>query len=601
MSRSGVKSLPERLSAAGAAFLAAWRDGALPPDQIGPGPQQELLQAAVNNLPVGLVMFDAGKRLIICNDLYRAMYRLPREVTQPGAHLRQLLEHRLSTDNIEGADRETYIARIMEIVSTKERTLREAELSDGHIVSIIHQPMNGGGWIATHEDITERRLAAQRIHHMARHDALTDLPNRSLFREQVEDALKRVPRDEQVAVHCLDLDGFKSVNDALGHPVGDALLKQVADRLRACVREQDSVARLGGDEFAVAQVGVAQPEGATVLAQRMIEALSAPFDIDGHQVIIGASVGIAIAPMDGDAADQLLKNGDMALYRSKNDGRGTYRFFEQEMDSRMQARRALELDLRRALLHGQFELHYQPVVNLTTLQVTGMEALLRWQHPERGTVPPAEFIPLAEEIGLIIPLGEWILRQACTDAATWDHDIKVAVNISPAQFRNKKLLEAVMTALALSKLPAHRLELEITEGVLLVDTEATLALLHQLRALGVGIAMDDFGTGYSSLSYLRRFPFDKIKIDSSFIRSISDDASSFAIIRAVTGLSTSLGMVTTAEGVETTEQLDRVRAEGCTEVQGFLFSAARPAAEVADLIRTLAKRAERSVKAIDAA
>jgi diguanylate cyclase (GGDEF)-like protein len=601
MSRSGAKRFKERLSAAVMAFRAAGRDAVLTSDKIGPGPQQELLQAAVNNLPVGLVMFDAGKRLIICNDLYREMYRLPREVTQPGAHLRELLEHRLRTDNIEGADRETYIARIMAIVSTKERMLREAELSDGHIVSIIHQPMDGGGWIATHEDITERRLAAQRIHHMARHDALTDLPNRSLFREKIEDALKRVPRDEQVAVHCLDLDGFKSVNDALGHPVGDALLKQVADRLRAALREQDCVARLGGDEFAIVQVGAAQPEGATVLAQRMIEALTAPFEIDGHQVIIGASVGIAIAPMDGDVADQLLKNGDMALYRSKTDGRGTYRFFEQAMDSRMQARRALELDLRRALLHNQFELHYQPVVNLTTLQVTGMEALLRWQHPERGTVPPGEFIPLAEEIGLIVPLGEWILRQACSDAATWDRDIKVAVNISPAQFRSKKLLEAVMTALALSKLPADRLELEVTEGVLLVDTEATLSLLHQLRALGVGIAMDDFGTGYSSLSYLRRFPFDKIKIDSSFIRTISDDASSFAIIRAVTGLSNSLGMVTTAEGVETTEQLDRVRAEGCTEVQGFLFSAARPAAEVAELVRSLAKRAQSSVKAIDAA
>jgi diguanylate cyclase (GGDEF)-like protein len=609
MSGPGVKSLRERLAAAAAALRAARGDAAPMPDRATPPSEQQLLQAAVSNLPVGLVMFDAGKRLIICNDLYRQMYQLPLEITQPGVHLRQLLEHRLTTDNIEGSDRESYIARIMEIVSTKVRTLREAELSDGHTVSIIHQPMDGGGWIATHEDITERRLAAQRIHHMARHDALTDLPNRSLFREKIEDALKRVPRDEQVAVHCLDLDGFKSVNDALGHPVGDALLRQVAARLRDTVREQDCVARLGGDEFAVVQVGVAQPEGATVLAQRMIEALTAPFDIDGHQVMIGTSIGLAIAPMDGDDADQLLKNGDMALYRAKTDGRGTYRFFEQEMDCRMQARRALELDLRRALLHGQFELHYQPVVNLTTLQVTGMEALLRWQHPERGTVSPAEFIPLAEEIGLIVPLGEWILRRACLDAAAWDPHIKVAVNISPAQFRKKKLLEAVITALAVSKLPAHRLELEITEGVLLVDTDATLALLHQLRALGVGIAMDDFGTGYSSLSYLRRFPFDKIKIDSSFIRSISDEASSFAIIRAVTGLSTSLGMVTTAEGVETAEQLDRVRAEGCTEVQGFLFSAARPAAEIADLIRTLASRAQESgeasakasAKAIDAA
>jgi diguanylate cyclase (GGDEF)-like protein len=516
------------------------------------------------------------------------MYRLPIELTQPGIHLRKLLEHRLRTDNIEGVDHETYISRIMEIVSTKERTLREAELSDGHIVSIIHQPMVGGGWIATHEDITERRRAAQRIHHMARHDALTDLPNRSLFREHVEEALKRLARAEQTAVHCLDLDGFKSVNDTLGHHVGDTLLKEVAGRLRAAVREVDSVARLGGDEFAVVQVGAMQPEGATFLAQRIIEALTAPFQVDGHQVVIGTSIGIAIAPTDGDSADTLLKNGDMALYRAKKDGRGTCRFFEQEMDSRMQTRRALKLDLRRALLHSEFDLYYQPVVNLATLEVTGMEALLRWKHPERGIVTPAEFIPLAEEIGLIIPLGEWILRKACSDAVTWDHDIKVAVNISPAQFRGAKLLEAVITALAVSKLPPSRLELEVTEGVLLVDTDATLSLLHQLRALGVGIAMDDFGTGYSSLSYLRQFPFNKIKIDSSFIRGSSDEASSLAIIRAVTGLSASLGMVTTAEGVETNEQLDRVRAEGCTEVQGFLFSAARPAAEVSVLIKTLA-------------
>jgi diguanylate cyclase (GGDEF)-like protein len=582
----------ERFAAAATAFVAAWRDIIPAAEQTIGTSHAALLQAAVSNMPVGLVMFDAGARLIICNNLYRDMYRLPAELTQPGTHLRQLLEHRLRTDNIEGVDHETYIARIMEIVATKERTLREAELSDGHIVSIIHQPMAGGGWIATHEDVTERRRAAQRIHHMARHDALTDLPNRSSFREHVEEALKRLSRDEQVAIHCLDLDGFKSVNDTLGHHVGDALLKDVAGRLRTVVREVDSVARLGGDEFAVVQVGAVQPEGATVLAQRMIEALTAPFEVDGHQVVIGTSIGLAIAPTDGAAAEALLKNGDMALYRAKKDGRGTYRFFEQEMDSRMQARRALELDLRRALLHSEFDLHYQPVVNLATLQVTGMEALLRWHHPERGTVSPAEFIPLAEEIGLIIPLGEWILRKACSDAATWHHDIKVAVNISPAQFRGTKLLEAVITALAVSRLPPSRLELEVTEGVLLVDTEATLALLHQLRALGVGIAMDDFGTGYSSLSYLRQFPFNKIKIDSSFIRGSTDEASSLAIIRAVTGLSASLGMVTTAEGVETNEQLDRVRAEGCTEVQGFLFSAARPAAEVAELIETLAQRAK---------
>jgi diguanylate cyclase (GGDEF)-like protein len=420
---------------------------------------------------------------------------------------------------------------------------------------------------------------------MARHDALTDLPNRVQFREQIEDSLKRVRRGERVAVLCLDLDHFKAVNDTLGHPVGDALLQSVADRLRLSMRELDRIARLGGDEFAIVEVGSPQPEGATALARRVIEALSEPYDIEGHHVVTGISIGVAVAPTDGVDADQLLKNADIALYRAKSDGRGTYRFFEPEMDARMQARRALELDLRQALVKDEFALFYQPIVNVGSNTITGCEALLRWPHPRRGMVMPADFIPLAEEIGLIVPIGEWVLRRACRDAAAWPDGTKVAVNLSPAQFRSKNLLAAVTDALAASGLAPHRLEIEITEGVLLVDQNSTLALLHELRHLGVTIAMDDFGTGYSSLSYLRSFPFDRIKIDGSFIHAISDEESSLAIIRAVTGLSASLGIETTAEGVETDRQLEHIRAEGCTDVQGFLFSDARPANEVRELLR----------------
>ncbi len=350
------------------------------------------------------------------------------------------------------------------------------------------------------------------------------------------------------------------------------------------------VARFGGDEFAVVQVGQEQPAAARTLAQRIIDELNKPFLITEHQISIGASVGIALAPNDGRKAEELLRNADMALYRSKADGRGVYRFFEQEMDARMQARRRLELDLRRALIEGEFCLYYQPLVDAKSDDPTGFEALLRWQHPERGMVSPAEFIPLAEEIQLIVPLGEWVLRQACADAATWPGELGVAVNLSPVQFRSKNLINVVARALGDAGLAPQRLELEITEGVLLANDSQTLAMLHALRELGVKIAMDDFGTGYSSLGYLQSFPFDKIKIDASFIRRLSEDASSKAIVRAVTGLGKSLGIATTAEGVETSDQLSWARAEGCTEVQGFLYSEPRPASELKQVLRRLAAR-----------
>ena len=542
--------------------------------------QNRRFDAALSHMAQGLCMFDPEGRLIVCNRRYAELYRLPPELTAPGTSIGTILDHRLTVGT---GPRDLPAYRDEQLTSAFQGrpSLYRLELQDGRTMQICHEPLAGGGWVATIEDITEAIRAEARIEHMARHDALTGLANRVLFREEMEKALIRVARGETIAVLCLDLDHFKSVNDTLGHPIGDRLLEAVTERLLACVRDTDTVARLGGDEFAILQAGIEKPEAAAWLARRLIERIGEPYDIDGHQVVVGTSVGIALAPSDGDNADQLLKNADMALYRAKSDGRRAYRFFEPEMDVRLQARRALELDLRKALADRQFELFYQPLVDLRTEAVSGCEALLRWNHPERGLVSPAEFIPLAEEIGLIVPLGEWVLREACREAAAWPEPMKVAVNLSPAQFKSRNLVQAVVRALAASRLAASRLELEITETVLLLENEATVATLHQLRGFGVRISMDDFGTGYSSLSYLRSFPFDKIKIDRSFVRDLSDKQDCAAIIRAVVGLGTSLGMTTTAEGVETIEQLEQVRAEGCTEVQGYLFSPPRRACDLA--------------------
>ncbi|PVM93922.1 putative bifunctional diguanylate cyclase/phosphodiesterase [Caulobacter endophyticus] len=435
------------------------------------------------------------------------------------------------------------------------------------------------------EDIAERKRAEAQIARLAHYDPLTELPNRLLFHKDLSDALARAARREDlVAVHCVDLDRFKVVNDTLGHPVGDALLKAAAERLRACVRDGDTVARLGGDEFAVVQMGLSDLSGATRLAARIVEALEAPFDLLGHQVVIGGSVGVTVSPDDGHDCDELLKKADMALYRAKADGKGTFHFFERAMDEQLQARRALELDLRKALAEGQFELFYQPLFDLEADRVTGCEALLRWFHPERGMVSPGEFIPLAEEIGLIGALGDWVLRAACDEAARWPQHVRLAVNLSPAQFRDRRLAATVVQALAASGLPAERLELEITESVLLQDSASNMAILHDLKALGVRISMDDFGTGYSSLSYLRSFPFDKIKIDQTFVRDILDDADALAIIKAVLDLGASLGITTTAEGVESEEQLHELRRQGCGEIQGYFISRPKPAVEIAALL-----------------
>ena len=431
-----------------------------------------------------------------------------------------------------------------------------------------------------------RRLASK-IEHLAHHDALTDLPNRVLFREKLEQALRYARRGRLLALHFLDLDQFKAVNDTLGHHIGDRLLQAVAERLLDGLRETDAVARLGGDEFAILQTAIESPLDAIGFAERVIEMFAKPFEVAEHQIIVGVSIGIAFAPQDGLEADQLLKCADLALYRSKSDGRGIFRLFHAEMDARMQARRVLELDLHQALRADQFELFYQPLIDLRTRQVAGFEALLRWRHPTRGLVSPDQFIPLAEETGMIVPIGEWVLRQACAAAANWPGGLKVAVNLSAVQFKSHNLVAATVAALREFGLPADRLELEITETVMLHDTDATLATLHQFQEMGIQIAMDDFGTGYSSLSYLRRFPFDRIKIDQSFVRELGKRPDCMAIVRAVATLGSDLGMAITAEGVETRQQLETLERAGCTEIQGYLFSRPIPGGQVIDLLRTM--------------
>ncbi len=434
-------------------------------------------------------------------------------------------------------------------------------------------------------DVTTKRQAEARIAHMAHHDALTGLPNRVLFHDRLDETLMRVRRHrEMLAVLYLDLDQFKNVNDGLGHPAGDKLLVAAADRLRACLRDSDMVARFGGDEFAVLQIGLAGPHEAAILAERIVTLLSEPYDIDGQQVVIGASAGIALAPADGETAEQLLGNADMALYQAKGDGRRTFCFFQPSMGASLRAHQLLGLDLRKALAAGEFEVYYQPLVTLETGVISGFEALLRWHHPLRGMVAPARFIPLAEESGLIVPVGEWVLRQACAEAAAWPGDLKVAVNLSPAQFKKGNLPQVVVAALACTGLPAARLELEITESIFLAESKTNLTTLRRLRALGVGISMDDFGTGYSGLSYLRAFPFDKIKIDRSFISELGESADCMAIIRAITNLGSNLGIPTLAEGVETKKQFAWLREAGCTEMQGYLFSRPVPASEIAGLL-----------------
>jgi diguanylate cyclase (GGDEF)-like protein len=540
---------------------------------------------ALDNMVQGLTMWDSDNRLIVASRVYRQMYQLPEALVRPGTSLRAILEHLLASGIVMPRDPLQFI---------EERAQRGdghtpliTEMGDGRVISVTRSPMTNGGYVATHEDITERLRADAQIVHMAHHDALTNLPNRVLLRVEMEKALaKACGRGERFVLMMLDIDRFKSINDALGHPAGDALLREVSGRLSRTVRAGDTVARLGGDEFAILLVGGLGIPEAETMARRIIAAISEPCVVGGQSITVSTSIGIVTAPDDGTDLDHLFRNADIALYRAKGEGRGTFRSFDRSMDREVQARHTLELELGAAFAKDEFELHYQPQVDLATGEVTGFEALLRWRHPERGLISPAVFVPIAEEIGLIEPLGEWVIRKACQDARGWPDSVKVAVNLSPEQFHAAAKLRAIVVdALATSGLPARRLELEITESVLLADDAATLRTLHDLRALGLSVSLDDFGTGYSSLSYLRKFPFDKIKIDQSFVRELSTRSDCVAIVRAVAGLARTLGMTTVAEGVETQLQRRQLMAEGCTEAQGYLFSPPMPNAGVVALLK----------------
>ena len=542
--------------------------------------------AALSNMSQGLCLYDAHNRLKVVNRRFCEIYGLPVDRIHAGLGLPEVLALQIAAGCHPGRTITQLLAEQIGFASQGQSGDYHQELRGGRVVAIAHRPMADGGWVATYEDITERRQSEERIAFMARHDALTGLPNRILFGEQVEEAIAAAGREGGFAVLSLDLDRFKGVNDTLGHQVGDELLCAVSLRLENCLREADIVARLGGDEFVILQRRVERPETAALLARRLIEQLSVPYDISGNRISIGASIGISLAPGDGLGVDKLLKSADVALYRAKDEGRGAWRFFEAEMDSRLQARRTLELDLRDALERDEFEIFYQPLIDLKLDRVSGFEALLRWRHPTRGLVSPAEFIPLAEELGLIVPIGAWVLRRACLQARDWPAHVTLAVNVSAMQFKGSALIETVQEALIGAALPARRLELEITESVMLADGVATLAILHGLKGLGIRIAMDDFGTGYSSLSYLRSFPFDKIKIDQSFVRDLREEGSG-PIVRAIRTLADCLSMRTTAEGVETYDQLKWLRDEGCHEVQGYYFSRPVPAAETAGLVERL--------------
>jgi diguanylate cyclase (GGDEF)-like protein/PAS domain S-box-containing protein len=680
--------------------------------------QKHQVDTALNNMTQGLVLYDASARIVTFNQRYIDMYNLSTDVVKPGLHYYDLIQHRKDTGSYDG-DVRAFCDPIMRNISQGKANSTIMETPDGGAYLVINKPLAAGGWVATIEDITERRKleqerdrnhaflreiidhiptqitvkdaldrryvlansvaeeqfglpreqivgktpfdlfkkplaeriiadddralqspealfidehrwesrthgpryitsrrlairdkageprylinvvedvterrqANEKIAHLAHYDALTDLPNRVLFREQIERELVRAKEGEQFALLYIDIDEFKGINDSLGHHVGDELLKTVASRIRDCIKPDDLIARLGGDEFAVIQTAVGSSAEVEDFVTRVYEAIRRPCECLGHQLSTDASIGIAMAPRDGTDLDQLIKNADLAMYAAKSSGRRVHRFFESAMDASAKARLTMEQDLRQALADGGFEIHYQPLVGLTNGEVTACEALLRWRHPERGMVSPAEFIPIAEDTGLINELGDWVLRTACAEAATWPDDIRLAVNVSPVQLKCQTLALRIAGALATSGLKPSRLELEITEAVLIRDDEAALAILHQLRAIGVRIALDDFGTGYSSLSYLKRFPFDKIKIDRCFVSDVTEADGSSSIVQAVVNIAGALSMTTVAEGVETEAQRTLLRKLGCTEMQGYLFSAAKPGAEVKKLFGAARKAA----------
>jgi diguanylate cyclase (GGDEF)-like protein len=537
--------------------------------------QNARFDAALEAMSLGLCLLDSEQRLIVCNRRFRAILGLSAEIAAPGTPIMDLVDPDLLLDGeADGlpAGNEGDIALLNNHIHT---------LPNGTVLMVSREAMAEGGWVCTFEDVTERHRAQNRVVHMAHHDTLTGMPNRLLFWEKIGQAVRGLDtRKQNFAVLYLDLDRFKEVNDTLGHPIGDALLRQVAGRLRSTASERDIVARLGGDEFALLHYcRDSTTDSSCELAQQIIAAIERPYRIEDNDIVISTSIGIAVAPTHGSDTDHLMKNADLALYSAKGEGPGTFRFFSPQMEKALQNRRHLEMDLRSGIKLGQFELYYQPQVQLDTGLIVAGEALMRWRHPEHGMMSPGTFIQLAEETGAIEMIGEWALQQACRDALRWPDHIRVSVNLSPVQFRKAGLVDIVKAVLATSELDPRRLELEITESVLLQNNAVNLEALHQLRALGLTIALDDFGTGYSSLSYLQRFPFDKLKIDQSFVRELESRQNSLSIVQSIATLGRNLKMLTTAEGVETQEQLDIITSAGCTEAQGYYFGKPMPEAE----------------------
>ncbi len=542
---------------------------------------------ALDNISVGISFFDAEYRLLLHNRRYAQIYGLTPGQVRTGMTLARIMALRARVGAVPNMAPDDYVAWTQAEGRRNSGAGSVIELKNGRVLLVRFRSLPDGGVVSTHEDITERRMAEMRIAYMAHHDAMTGLPNRVLLRERLEQALADAAAGQPCALLSLDLDGFKGINDALGAKLGDAVLRATATRLGQALPSGDLLARLGADEFAIVQRAAEQPADAAALGERLLREIARPLQIEGHSVVLSASIGIALAPRDGHEADEVLRHADLALSTAKAVGRCRVAIFAPTMDSALQRRRALEADLRLAVATGALALVYQPIANLQTGRVTGFEALVRWDRPGFGRVSPAEFIPLAEENGLIAPLGEWVLHRACAEAARWPRWVKVAVNVSAAQFRAPGLYDTVADALRGTGLAPARLELEITESAMMENWVDTAALLQRLKQLGVRIAMDDFGTGYSSLSYLRKFPFDKIKIDQAFIRELTGNSQCVAIVRAILALCAALGMTTTAEGVETQEQLDILIAEGCSEVQGYLLSTPRPPNEVPALLERL--------------
>jgi diguanylate cyclase (GGDEF)-like protein/PAS domain S-box-containing protein len=550
--------------------------------------QNERFEAAINNMSQGLCMFDGDGMLVVHNEQLYKLFGVSTEVDLEKKSLEDLIKIARQARG-DKAFSDTLSKAYRNLILSRSSATLHMEYRDGQVLSVAHHPLSDGGFVHTFEDITDRHKAEAKVNHLATHDVLTDLPNRRLFKLRIEDALaKSLGRS---AIFCLDLDGFKAINDTLGHAAGDELLTEVAQRLRDSVRNGDTVSRLGGDEFAILIQSLHDETAASILAERIVRELGKSFDLAGNTVNIGVSIGIAMAPRDGNSPERIIKSADMALYEAKRAGRGCFKFFEPRLDVLSHKRRALEMDLRRALDENQFELYFQPLVASEGRYITGFEALLRWNHPERGQVAPMDFIPLAEELGLIVPIGDWVIRTACATAAQWPDDVSIAVNVSARQFVNHDLVDVVSQALRTTGLDPARLEIEMTETALIDSGGQMTGSMRDLRKLGVRIAMDDFGTGYSSLAYLRRFRFSKVKIDRSFVSDLEGDPQSIAIVRAVVALCASLGIVTTAEGVETNAQANILIQENCTQLQGYFFGRPSPASAVPGMLQALGHRA----------